>query len=805
MISARFAQLRDQRSQSKQLSGGIRILTGGSTATRADAIEKKTLTDELAIKTQQYNDGIIGNEAMRSYLTGLSTNSTLSEREKADIQSQIREFDDRITVSRMEAIYKNSPDNSTQKIQSAKTLANFYNAKASSLMSGTPAQSDALTKAGQWGQVVDSETTQVEKQNRALKRAQLFNKVAEALPGSIDEATQKAQAYIQLAQQARADGNETEALNYESQATNLTQQIPQIQERIDKENGTAQRKAILSSVAEYENMYRRGEITGDDLIKSLMEVDNYAAGIGDTSLQLRLTNIAQGVYRDQEKGITYSNNGEFGDKNKPGGAGDLIYDPDTGQLSYGAPSAPGVVDGAARGTGRSSNGSVATSQPGSKQSSGKLTLSQLQADYEDKVRQAHQYFIDGQRPDGKRFDSKAYITTLAVLSADRTNDLNNIVTQLKQVDPNAKIMFEGTKTKVRDLVDKFEKEFKNVSVEANQLAKGEVVPVMTYGDTTGGTVNGRPIVELKPLSSIKNLKTDYVQDSQGIYHQTKQDEVVLNTPQDVAAFQKQNPTAQIKLDPQTGAYKALSNRYVDVTDENGNRIRYEQDPNYGLVPVIPGDPTKDVLSRDLTTLKNTIIKEANDAKVSGKPVQARKPMTTEQLQTFIESGKGVTDQQLAKPSLKLTYNPTVEDKAGDLGAAIGQDIQKVGNVVKSGVIQPVQQMIENVNDALHPLPPVTNSQGQQVNPTLPKINPTMTPQQANQQLTQVLPQVKKPTPQAVAAVQKVQAQPVMKTLAPPPVSGSSAQLKPSNQPSILTQAKNAIVSLGKKLLPSFFK
>lgn len=789
-------------------------------ADRAATIARKSSEDELSIKTKQYNQGLIGNEEMRAFLQELSKNSQLTGSEKADIDLKIKDFDNRIYVSRAEAVYKNTPDNTLQRVQAAQTLSNYYSEQAATMAPGTPAQSEILEKAAQWNQVALSEKNNVERNARSLQRAQLFRNAANLEPGSIDEALAKADSYARLAEQARIDGDETQALQFETQSQNEYNRIPIIQERMAREAESGERQvksqqktAVMNYINEAQNLYERGKISPDEMFARLEEADKAAVEIGDTSIQYRLTNIAQRVNRDVERGVTYSEDGTFGSVSRGGGgggSGELVYDPTTGVLSLG-----GSISKSTTGT-RITSGGVGGNKPVAKATGSPMSLSELAEDYKANIKKIHQWFTEGATPDGKPFGAKEYTTTLAVLSQARTADLQNIVSNLSSVSPNAKVMFEGRKTQVRDILTKFEKELEDVSVESNQLQKGDVVPVMTYSNS--GTIKGRPVVELRSRDQIGDLDSNYVQDSQGVYHQLRQDKMTFKNAKEFQDYIKKNPQAAADSDMTT--LSAKGGKYLNVTDEAGNTIRYEYNPQYGYIPKIVGNPQdpKDNIAQNLKKLQDVIIKEAEDARVSGKPFKARAPLTPSGLQSFIESGEG--DKILA-PSLNLQVKPpTFMEQVQDTGNLIKQDIQKVkdlnfGKEVVNGqeVIKPFKpgtvgrDALDSAVDAVKDVGSkvvgaVSNFPGRVENdvwkpfaePATQTIKPGPIP-------------VVKATPQAVKAVQAVQQKPAMKALEPPKPAQQSAQLKmpPKAQPNIIEQAKKTIKSLGQKLLPSFFK
>lgn len=95
---------------------------------------------------------------MRAYYQGLRTNSLLTPLEKVGIEDNLRDFNDRVRLSALEAAYKQSPDNSLARVQSASAIANYYQTKAGGMVSGTPAHSAAIEAAGSWNNTVATET-----------------------------------------------------------------------------------------------------------------------------------------------------------------------------------------------------------------------------------------------------------------------------------------------------------------------------------------------------------------------------------------------------------------------------------------------------------------------------------------------------------------------------------------------------------------------------------------------------------------------------------------------------------------------
>ena len=219
--SVRAYDLLNQRSKFSgysRFAGGTRAPASGSLGAATASIAKASAATELQDKVKQYNDGIVTNEDMRAFLTRMSTNPLLTPNERVNVQDQIRSFDENIREGQLNATYKNAPDNSVQQIQAAQALANYFSTKAARLSPGTPAQSDALQSAGKWSDATKTIQENMNKTSRALKRATLYNQLADQPPNSVEEAQMKAKGLMELANQAAADGDQQAALTFQTQA-----------------------------------------------------------------------------------------------------------------------------------------------------------------------------------------------------------------------------------------------------------------------------------------------------------------------------------------------------------------------------------------------------------------------------------------------------------------------------------------------------------------------------------------------------------------------------------------------------------
>ncbi len=621
--SARYASLQSARSSYSgygRFGGSTRVLTGSLSAS-ANTIAKTTLSNELESKTQQYNDGVISNEDMRSFLQKMSGNTLLSASEKVQVDNKIRDFDAKIIETRYEAVYKNAPDNSMAKIQAAQTLANYYKEKAGKLSPDTPAASDALDRAGQWGQVVASETQQVNKQNRALKRAQLFQEVYKQVPNSAEEASQKYQAFTELANQAAADGDTVAAAQFSAQAQ---QAYSDAQATSVRETSTSNRKALNDFINTTMNDYKDGKITGEQALANLNAADEQASNLGETSVSVRLNTLASGIYTDIQKGRTYTTDGAFGVKSGSGGSGtpELLFDPSTGELSIGAPvSSTGTTSvgtgSKTKGATGSKNGAVPINH---QDESGPRSLYRLEYEYDQKVKVLHDLFISGQ------LSAKDWTTKLGALSASRAQELGTITDQLGQVDPETELPTsyktngKGTdKKKVGEIIKDLGTQLEDASYSSQKLLSGQIIPFVQLSGANNIT-KGKPSIVLRDVKSLGKKGENYIFDNRGVAYALQK---TADTPISEAEYLKaeaayndnpqQDPLGFLKY---TVSYDGNGNatykkqggqKYADIYDNAGNSIRYNYDEaSKQFLPENPNTPSLKAYVNYAKSQKNTV-------------------------------------------------------------------------------------------------------------------------------------------------------------------------------------------------------
>lgn len=522
-ISARSALLAEQRSRAagiRRFGGSLRVTPAGSLAASVSTIAKKTVETQLKDMTDQYNAGQVSNTDMRNFLTGLQSNTLLTDAERLDVQSSLRDFDNRIREEKLTAVYKNAPDNSIQKIQAAQALANFHQSVAATYQPDTPAQSAALEKAGQWSQQAQSEQQQMETQNRKLRRAQLFNEVANTEPNSIEEAQMKAQAYYTLAQQAQADGDLTEALNFQTQGKNVEQSIPDLQNKLE-------RKDIIGTINQIANLYHDGQITADQFAQAIPELESRAVNIGDTSIQLSLNTWADKLAKDSAKGVKQ-----------------------------------GTFNGLPVVLGKGQGGGSGISTNWDKQD----------FDYSDNVRLAEAMFRSG------KWDVNTYEKAIAQSIEEhaaqvdqRVQDIYNIA----QENPNTKVTYNGKKQRAVDVLDQLYKEQEDMAGQIDAFQTGKFGVVLQ--DPREFNKSGDPLASGKSLPTFKLVNTDqipqdqYVQDSQGIYHKILMRERPMTLEEQAqetngVLFDVNGKPHKVRVDSAGNYFVQTGERYTTVYD-----------------------------------------------------------------------------------------------------------------------------------------------------------------------------------------------------------------------------------------------
>ncbi len=625
--SARSASLQAQRNPYSRL----RILSPASTA--LNTIAKKTANSELSIMTDRYNAGLVSNTDFRDFLTKQLTNIGLSEQDKSDIQLKIQDFDTLVRKDQLEAAYKSAPENSLAKVNAATALSNFYSQRAATLVAGTPAQSTALENAGQWQNTAIQIQNTVEKQARSNLRYAQEQKIYQLPTGSSEQAYAKADMYQKLGDQATKDGDPTEANKYYAQA----QQFSTLGDEYVTKEGNKQTAAERSSILDYLNnainAYHDGTATAEQIYQALSEVDNWAVTNNDTSLMLKVNSESDRIAKIEAKGGL--NRGTVG-------AG-----------------LPVVLKGSGKGGGTSTNWDQADYEF----SNG---IRALDAEYKAGLSNASEYGNDvGVLLQNRQKDLMSRLQTVEAVAAD---------------NPNAKIVYNGKKTRAGDVVDAINQELDGLDGQVQAYNNGTFTLLEVPPDqfNKSGTVkkSGKNVAtyQLVDYSAIPpEAQDNYVMDKEGILHMVQGDYVQLTPDQLKNVF---------------GGY------YTDPTTNQSYKVI--TDPNSGLATIRVGSRV-DLYDPTDRTKKVTVNLQGNETTIPGYEEtfkQQNDQMAKEAQAAAIQKSK---EQAVQVPNMDLRTPVQKVGEAIDKGtAAAGKVIQNVAQAIPDQIKQPVKQASENI-------------------------------------------------------------------------------------------------------------
>lgn len=615
--SARTASLEAQRNPYLRR----RVLSPTSTA--INTIARKTATSELAIMTDKYNAGLVSNEEFRTFLQKQLTNIGISEADKAEIEIQIKDFDSLVRKDQLEAVFKSAPENSLAKVSAATALSNFYKDRAATMQAGTPAQSQALENAGQWENQAVSIQNTVEKKARSNMRYLDEQKVYQLPTGSSDQAYAKAQMYTKLGDQAASDGDGTEANRFYAQAQ---QYLTMGDQYVSKEGDKAvreQRTNVLAYLNGAINGYHDGTVDAKTMYEVLSEVDAWAVENNDTSLQLKVNSESDRIAKIEAKG---------GLKRGTVGGG-----------------LPVVLGKGKGGSGTATN----WDESDYSYSNG---LRAFDAEYKAGLSNAQEYADSvGELLEGRQQDLVSRLQTAEAVAAE---------------NPNAKIMFNGKKTRAEEVVQSIYDELDELDGQVDAYNKGNFVLMEIPPDqfNLSGTMkkSGKNVAtyQLVDFTAIPpEAQDNYMMDEDGVLHMVQGENVPL--------------TAEMALQASGGYYvdPATGQSYKVFTDPKSGLQTIRMNSRVDLYD--PTDRTKKV-SLTLTGSEETIPSYE-------KYVNAELEKEAQIAQAKDTASKKQMD--ITVPDLtKVT--PSAVQKVGELN-------QQAGKVVQNLLPQPVKEVVQN--------------------------------------------------------------------------------------------------------------
>lgn len=723
-ISARQASLLAQR---QLYSDRRKVLSPANNAIAS--IAKKTATDELNVMVSKYNQGLISNDEMKAFLVKTSQNSSLSANDRLDVENQIKDFDSRITKDKLEAIFKAAPENTLEQYQAVQALSNYYKTRASQMVDGTPAQSDVLTTAAQYDQKATDIQRSIQVQARQNQRYIAEQKINQIPNSTSERSIARASMFKDLYDQALSDGDTTSANKYASQyqqeLTNAQQQAQNESESVTREEINAEKKTLRDYLGMLTNEYHDGRINEQQYLQALAEISPRIDATNDYGLINTLNRTTDIIQKNLQKGGL-----------------------NRGTTALGLP----TVLGKGKGSG---TGGVVTD------------WDQKDFDYSDGLRMAQEAFQKGD------LTPQEYIDYLKVKVAKRADDLQNQIGVMEEVareNPNAKVMFNGKKTRVADVVESLYSEQEKLDVQAGAVLSGNpknlaLVQIAPSEVNKSGNVTktGKGFATFELVDRANLPEDQYVIDSEGVYHQILKRQINLTAEQMAESFNgtftdnngKQhfiktdssgNP--YIEVGQYVKAYRPGSSQSIELDVKPGQQIKSFRHME-GDELVAAGKYNMELKAKQQAEKKQTGVVDANNKPLNFTGI----PQKPVDIQKATQSG-GLVTQPIATPTPdqpKVVSPKVPEFKSSDelnlpknpVSIALPQERQVVSSSSPVTLPRTVQQpKLQNVG-----LP-------SQVNQNLVKtVNPTgKTPIKI--QGTQGLPVIPKPQDGVLAKVVK---------------------------------------------------
>ena len=560
-MSARTASLLAQRGQYNPYgsTGRIRLLSPSNNSIAT--IARKSITSELNVMISKYNNGEISNEEMRDFLSGLQSNSNLSDSDQLDISEQVRDFDSRVQLEALTTAYKQAPENSLEEIQAADAIAAYYQAKGDAMQDGTPAQSQAYQSVAEWQARAEGVQDAINKNNARSLRYQKEFEIGGYGTGTSEKEVAKANAYMELANQAAADGDE---VSYNKYLSYSEKAATRAQELYEKELQTDEKTQIKEALNSYVDMYHDGQINERQYLQLLAEIAPRIDAFGDYGLINTLNRTTDTIQKNLDKGGLKRTITESG--------------------------LPAVI-----GTNKSGSGS----------GSGIVTdWDQEDWDYTDTLRQANEKLSNGE------IDSAQYGQIVGTAMATHYVNIEDQIQALEAqsaTNPYDKVKFEGRNTTIESALEKLYKEKADLQGASQAIEQGTAafVEIPPNEFTSSGDVrsSGKAFATLKLVDTNNMDMNLYAPDNEGVFHKIEATKRYLTPEEQATTFgntytDANGQTFYLKGDAETGfyietgepyikAYKPGSSEYVEVAMNkdglvpgwNASNRMLEQDAN----------------------------------------------------------------------------------------------------------------------------------------------------------------------------------------------------------------------------------
>lgn len=680
MASARQQALQDRRSPSL---GGDRIRILAPAATGISSIAKANAANESDVMITKYNNGLIGNAEMKSFLQSQVNNPYVSQSDKSQIQTKLADFDVLIEKDRLESVFKTAPENSIAKSQAAQQLSQFYTQRASQMVPGTPAHSQAMENAGVWQQnvqAINENLNKLQRKNLENSKLQQINQ----LPTSSSERYQaQAEMYKQLYDMAQAQGDQDDAqvyaAKYEQAVTVAEQYAEQEQSKMDVneiKQFAAQQDLEIAKLTDKtpDEMKAKAE-------KAYAVAERYAA-IGD---QLNYT-----------KYMTIGTQAEEKYQKKMSGL--------------------------------------------SAAESAKVAF-QREKDYSDNIRLAQERYVTGQFSPPFTSAEEEYKDSLSKSVSEWQGSLESIYETAISMDASEKITWRGKTRRVGDVLDEIQKEYDKIQGLDQAIQSGAAMLMEVPGSEKIG--KNTPKFE---LVDIRNLSEEEQQllapDESGILHSGEMGKQELSKEDYEALMLEDSYRKDVSYNSKTGKYYQDSGlqftvvdpetgqKYVQKPNEEGKVSSYKsiRDEARGLGykdnELIDYDPAKaqDINSKQVSMTAEEV-RKSQEKKQKLKTAEPKAPELS-----LVEKITGATDKILPggpvnSVQTKRTLPEQIKDTVSMSPIEAGKEILGKLTQPKPAEMKNTQETPVNISNNQ---PGLTFNQPQQSKPTVNQPTPGLT-------------------------------------------------------------------------------
>lgn len=504
MANARASALSERRS-SPYGGGKIKILAPQNTG--ISSIAKQNAANETDIMIGKYNNGQIGNTEMKAFLQTQLGNQYVSAADKTQIQTKLLDFDVLIEKDRLEAVFKSAPENSIQKAQAATALADFYKRRASTMVPGTPAHSQALENAGTWEEQVTNIQESTNKLQRKNMQNQMLTQINQLPTSSSAKAQARSEMYKKLYDMAISQGDTADAEVY---AANMQQELTNAQQYSEQEQ-TKQTKAEMQQfIADKQLAVAKLTDKTPEEMKAkadmMLEIADKYGQLGD---QYNATKYMTSYTQAQEK-----------------------YDKKVAGLSA------------------SQSANLAW---------------QNEKDYSDNIRLAQERYVSGLFSSPFKSAEEEYKDSLTRSVSEWKGTLENIYNTAISMDAGATISWRGSTRKVGAVIDEIEKEYQKINGLENAVESGTVMlKELPISEQIG---KNTPKYE---LIDIRNLTEDEQQllapDESGILHTGEMGKQEIKPEDYNSLMQEDNYRKDLSYNSKTGKYYQDTGLQFNVID-----------------------------------------------------------------------------------------------------------------------------------------------------------------------------------------------------------------------------------------------